>query len=199
MPRTRWATSPRAQRLAWHGHERSIARFTRLFDALWARVGGEGCFCRVRSCPLHPSPRRFAATLSHKGSDPAARVELIEPSCHRHELASVRHEHHSQHARSNWLPPHASLSYPCRRTCPCRSLSQRRPSCHRRASIGWRSGKGRRRDAAAGGRASRPPQRRSGKGRRRDAAAPGASRLVYAAHAAASGPLEKHHSWEGTP
>jgi hypothetical protein len=35
-----------------------------------------------------------AATLSHKrtGYDPAARVELIEPSCHWHELASVRHD-----------------------------------------------------------------------------------------------------------
>src|SRR5215471_9195377 len=71
----RWTPSPRAQRRACHRRERGISAFTRVFDALWERVGVRGAFV---GCPLHPSPRRHsasktrvnalaAATLSHKG------------------------------------------------------------------------------------------------------------------------------------
>ena len=53
---------------------------------------GKGRFCRVRSCPLHPSPRRFAATLSREGRGyhPAACVELIEASCHADPIVWTR-------------------------------------------------------------------------------------------------------------
>jgi hypothetical protein len=101
VPRTRWAPSPRAQRLACHRHERSISAFTRVFDALSERVGVRGAFVGYGLARCTPSPRRrsasktrvnalMAATLSRKGRgyDPAARVELIEPSCHRHELGA---------------------------------------------------------------------------------------------------------------
>jgi len=73
-------------------------RAATLVPQMRARVGegwGEGRFCQARSCSLHPpSPRRFAATLSHKGRgyDPAARVELIEPSRPWHELTSGRQD-----------------------------------------------------------------------------------------------------------
>jgi hypothetical protein len=93
--------SPRAA--SRHKRERSISVFTRVFDALWERVGVRGAFVGYRRARCTPSPRRhsaskarvnalMAATLSRngRGYDPAARVELIEPSCHRHELASGR-------------------------------------------------------------------------------------------------------------
>src|SRR5215467_9009382 len=49
VPRTRWAPSPRAQRLACQRRERSISAFTRVFDALWERVGVIGARLGMRS------------------------------------------------------------------------------------------------------------------------------------------------------
>jgi len=86
VPRTRWAPSPRAQRLARHRRERSISAFTRVCDALWERIG-------VARCTPHPVAL-CAATLSRKGEGmiPQPGMELIESSCHRHKLAIVWHD-----------------------------------------------------------------------------------------------------------
>src|SRR6516162_851856 len=76
----RWTPSPRARRLACHRRERGIRAFYARLRRAMGEGWGEGRFCRVQSCPLHPLTPPLRGDPLPQGervTEPAARPNAL--------------------------------------------------------------------------------------------------------------------------